>query len=149
MKQLVIDRSQWRTGGRKYDVSHGKTLLLNEQGNMCCLGFYCLQLGELTENEIKHKGDFASFDVDESLLKNKNMKKVAFVYDEDGENAVILNTLFSDEAIEINDDGNIDSYTREQKLIEHFKQIDVEVVFTNDYNDTGNIDRVEEKHAVV
>jgi hypothetical protein len=74
---------------------------------------------------------------------------VAFVYDEDGENAVILNTLFSDEAIEINDDGNIDSYTREQKLIEHFKQIDVEVVFTNDYNDTGNIDRVEEKHAVV
>ena len=150
MKQLIIDRSKWRTGGHKYNESHGKTLLLNTQGNMCCLGFYCLQLGELTENEIKNKGDFTSFDPDELLLTNENIQNVAFVYDEDGDDTKrINNTLFSDEAIEINDDRNIDNYTREQKLIEHFKKIDVDVTFINDYNDTGKNNGAEEKHEMV
>jgi hypothetical protein len=142
MKQLIIDRSKWRTGGRKYDASHGKTLLLNNQGNMCCLGFYCLQLGELTENEIKYKGDFTTFDPDQLSLTNENIRNVAFLYDEDGgddDTKRITNTLFSDEAIEINDNQKIDNYTREQKLIEHFKTIDVDVTFINEYNyETAN-----------
>lgn len=139
MKQLVIDRSKWRTGGNKWNGSHGTTALLNSIGYMCCLGFYCLQLGDLTEDKIKRKGDFGDFGSDESLFKNKNIEKVAFVYDENSEDATIMNTDFSDEAIEINDDGNIDSYTREQKLIEHFKTIDVDVTFINEYNyETAN-----------
>ena len=134
MKQLIINRSKWRTGGNKWNGSHGKTALLNSIGYMCCLGFYCLQLGDLTEDKIKRKGDFGDFDSDESLFTNSNMNKVAFVYDEDSEYRSIMNTEFSEGAIEINDNQSIDNYTREQKLIEHFKTIDVEVVFTNEYN---------------
>ena len=139
MKQLIIDRSQWRTGGDKWNWTHGETKLLNSIGYMCCLGFYCLQLGELTENEIKHKGDFGDFDSDESLFTNSNMNKVAFVYDEDSEYRSIMNTEFSEGAIEINDNQSINNYTREQKLIEHFKTIDVDVTFINEYNyETAN-----------
>lgn len=140
MKQLIIDRSQWRTGGDKWNWTHGETKLLNEKGNMCCLGFYCLQLGEISKNQI------LGISLPEDL-NNVNVYDDAMlhlVYKND-----LRNTHFTEEAIDINDAEELTNEEREKEIIKHFKQIDVEVVFTNDYNDTGNIDRVEEKHAVV
>lgn len=124
MKQLIIDRSKWRTGGRKYDASHGKTLLLNEEGNMCCLGFYCLQLGKLDENEIIDIG------LPEDLVRGDlNADMLHLVHEND-----LRNTIFTTKAIEINDAKLLTNEQREKAIQEHFKQIDLEVVFTNDYN---------------
>lgn len=125
MKQLIIDRSKWRTGGIAYDETHGNTQLLNEQGYMCCLGFYCLQLGEVSKNEILGIG------LPEDL-NNVNVYDDAMLHlvNEDD----LRNTHFTHRAIDINDSEELTNEERENNIQEHFKQIDVEVMFTNDYN---------------
>jgi len=125
MKQLTIDRSKWRTGGADFDETHGYTHLLNEKGNMCCLGFYCLQIGEISKNEILGIGlpedlnDINIYDDDMLHLVNEDN---------------LRNTIFTTKAIEINDAKLLTNEQREKAIQEHFNQIDVEVVFTNDYN---------------
>lgn len=47
-KQIKIDRSKWRCGsqnGPGYAHGKGKTMLLNSNGYMCCVGQMCEQLG--------------------------------------------------------------------------------------------------------
>ena len=126
MKQLIIDRSKWRTGGADFNETHGDTNLLNGKGNMCCLGFYCLQLGEMNEYEILGIGlpedlDFHKDDIGDNMFH---------LIHEDN----FRNTVFTSEAIDINDAKLLTNEQREKAIEEHFKKIDVEVVFTNDYN---------------
>ena len=125
MKQLIIDRSKWRTGGIAYDETHGDTHLLNEKGNMCCLGFYCVQLVGINKRdiyEIAQPEDLNDVNVyDDAMLHLVN---------EDN----LRNTHFTEKAIDINDSEELTNEEREKNIQEHFKQIDVEVMFTNDYN---------------
>lgn len=124
MKQLIIDRSKWRTGGIAYDETHGDTSLLNEKGNMCCLGFYCLQIGEISKNEI------LEIALPEDL-NNVNVYDDAMLHLVNQDN--LRNTLFTTKAIDINDAEELTNEEREKNIQEHFKQIDVDVVFINDY----------------
>jgi hypothetical protein len=126
MKQLIIDRSRWRTGGANYNETHGSTYLLNSKGYMCCLGFYCLQLGELTENEIRGIGfpeDIRSDNLNDNMFHL--IRKDNIIYGD---------TWFTTTAANINDDSTLDNAEREENIIEHFKQIDVDVIFTGEYN---------------
>ncbi len=61
ISEVIIDRSKWRCGAeRAYslgdddEISHGKgdTMLLNDEGYKCCLGFACEQLGGCSEDEL-------------------------------------------------------------------------------------------------
>lgn len=124
MKTLTIDRSKWRTGGIAYDETHGSTQLLNEKGYMCCLGFYCLQLGEVSKNEI------LGIALPEEL-NNVNVYDDAMlhlVHEND-----LRNTHFTEEAINMNDSEELTNEEREKNIQEHFKRIDVDVVFTGEY----------------
>lgn len=49
MKEFIIDRSKWHRGGR---TDLGLILLLNKQGNMCCLGFLGEQVCELKPDQL-------------------------------------------------------------------------------------------------
>lgn len=120
MKQLIIDRSKWRTGGRPYSDKLGPTQLLNREGYMCCLGFYCIQLGNKKEEEIL--GVTAPYGVEDTtgleFLVNRTLD---------------INSKFSCEAIEQNDNDLILDKEREERIKELFKRIDVEVTFINEH----------------
>jgi len=125
MKQLIIDRSKWRTGGDDFDETHGETHLLNHRGNMCCLGFYCLQIGEISKNEILGIG--LPEDLNVVDVYNDAMLKLVHKVN-------LRNTDFTSRAISINDAKVLSNEQREKEIIEHFKQIDVDVIFTGEYN---------------
>ena len=119
MKQLIIDRKKWRTGGDLF-TEKGLTKLLNKEGYMCCLGFYSLQIGNKTEEEIL------------------NMTCPYQVEDKTGIESLVtqyngVNSSFAHDAIEINDNDLISNEDREQRLIELFKENGVEISFINEY----------------
>lgn len=117
MKTVTIDRSKWvrnisedvvvKNGnecGSKTAAVLGDTNLLNDDGNMCCLGFICNQAG-----------------VPKTLLNNQGFpysvehKRVPKYLVENGSN-----TNLTYQAIQINDTF-MDGKTRERKLKALFK----------------------------
>ena len=57
MKTLILDYSKWRSGldatKRSCKTGRGPTYLRNEQGYMCCLGQFSLQLApKLTKKDL-------------------------------------------------------------------------------------------------
>lgn len=97
MRILIIDRQTWRYGGVCNFPIKGTTKLLNEEGLMCCLGFYLLSLGF-------HKLDI--FDVgNPSNMNGFTTRKIK---------------EWVNKAIEINDDSRMKDDVREKELIKHF-----------------------------
>lgn len=87
---------------------------------MCCLGFYSLQIGNKTEEEIL------------------NMTCPYQVEDKTGIESLVtqyngINSMFAYDAIEINDNDLISNEDREQRLIELFKGEGIEISFINEY----------------
>lgn len=148
MKTLTIDRSKWRTGGNnEHQTGRGETLLLNEFGHMCCLGFYCLQSG-IYENRLK--GAAAPYNLDYVLKDNDvDMRLVLSGFEDEDGDYILENTKFTDEAIAINDKQDIDSETREHQITEHFARFGVEVVFVGEYESKEVINAFIEKYGIV
>lgn len=98
-KQLTLDYSKWRCGDISQDNSLGKadTQLLNEDGYMCCLGQFSLQLG-CKEEQILSQFEPDSTGIYIPFLTTKRDKR---------------NTDLSNKAIEINDDPET---TPEEKI---------------------------------
>ena len=73
---------------------------------MCCLGFACLQLSDLTPNDILVVGEPRGVRTEEEIphLTTRN------------EDDDLVNTDFSSEAIPINDDMLIDDHERMARL---------------------------------
>jgi hypothetical protein len=119
MQQLIIDRSKWRTGGVKLYGKYGDTKLLNDKGMMCCLGFYCLQIGNKSEHEI--------FDIalPSSLNSEKGIESLV--------TPTFRQTDFTESAIYINDSQDLSNEFREIQIHQHFKKINIDVKFTNEY----------------
>jgi len=44
-KTFIIDRKRWVRGGRTLQKEYGLAYMLNQEGNMCCLGQICKQAG--------------------------------------------------------------------------------------------------------
>lgn len=124
MTKLIIDRSKWRTGGSGQNVGldlnnmFGDTQLLNEKGFMCCLGFYCLQISELSPNEIREIALPSGLDrlhMVEELVNNH-----------DGESE------FAERAVFINDSSDPNDL-KESQLKQLFETREIELEFINDY----------------
>lgn len=121
---LRIDRSKWRTGGYgKYQSGVGATQLLNSEGYMCCLGFYCKALGV-------PKKDLIEKAIPSSLEDYADIPDLARL---SGDGKFLVGTDFTYMAISINDDSVIVSKERERKLKDHFSTIGVKVTFTGKY----------------
>jgi hypothetical protein len=123
---LVIDRAKWRTGGHSsLNPSHtgkGSTLLLNDEGYMCCLGFRCHQMGI-------PKQDLLGECTPEGLCELYTIPDL--IYSDDGD--IWADTSFTNDAIGINDDSELSIKEREKAITEHFKKIDVIVEFKGRY----------------
>jgi hypothetical protein len=118
---LIINRAKWRTGGNSITFNktgEGSTALLNEEGYMCCLGFRCEQMG-VPKKDLLHKPnpDSLSYDWDiPDLLDTLGNE-----------------TLFTREAVRINDNISYTSQYREESITKHFATIGVTVEFKGKY----------------
>ena len=135
MQQLIIDRSKWRTGGIISDSEslkkYGKTLLLNNQGMMCCLGFYCEQLGGIPKDKLLGISSPESLGLNDiNTITELVIKRDHYDVEDD---YTLLPTLLTTDAITINDSADLSSEERENKIVNHFKNYNVEVIFKNKY----------------
>jgi hypothetical protein len=128
MKQLIIDRKKWRTGGDGYALNRqkGHTSLYNDRGYSCCLGFYCRKIGGIRNNVLLDVGSPDNLNI-------KDFTKIELLVSRNSRDEVYSDSVFSQEAIDINDDPDLSNEERESTIIEHFKKVDIEVIFKNKY----------------
>ena len=120
MKKLIIHREKWIRGSRA--AEKGKTLLLNSESNMCCLGFHCLQ------HTLLNKKDISLVSSPEQVSSGKFGNSI--LIDRHPETKEILyNSDFTQRAIIINDDPYLKEQEREEKLKDLFKTKRYKVVF--------------------
>lgn len=133
MKQLIIDRSKWRTGGEGYrHTGIGDTQLLNDDGYMCCLGFYCLQAG-IPSEDILGVGEPDDIDGVRDFYNKFEDMELLLVDMEPYEN-LMNKTKFTIAAISINDKETITPDEREQMIKDHFGSVGIEVVYEGQYS---------------
>lgn len=128
MQQLIIDRKKWRTGGDSVELRRlkGPTSLYNDMGYSCCLGFYCRKIGGIRNNVLLDVGSPDNLNI-------KDFTKIELLVSRDSRDEVYDGSVFSQEAIDINDDDSLSNEEREADIIEHFKKVDIEVIFKNKY----------------
>lgn len=110
--KIVIDRAKWRTGAKNPNVATGlgDTLLLNDQGYMCCLGFICKAAG-VPDDRLKtgEPGDLYVFGDEPELISVPDISDI----DDEGS---YYQTHYADAAIEINDNENTPLEQKEASL---------------------------------
>jgi hypothetical protein len=136
MKQLIIDRSKWRTGGDgEHQAGEGETRLLNAQGYMCCLGFYLKDVAKLNKMILIEQAAPRWFiGLKEIYDNNDDVKLLVRKINDD----YYLNSDFCQSAIHVNDDVNLPSDEREETLKTMFLEKGVEVLFINEYHKPNN-----------
>ena len=107
--KFTVDRARWVNGSTSDHM--GNSALLNEEGNMCCVGFLALACG-LTEKQINLEPAFICV----SQSAQRGRKRVIDAVEE------------SDVYVTNDDHGNARS--RERKLTRLFRKIGVDVKFT-------------------
>lgn len=111
MKNLVISRKKWLRGPQV------NPLWDTNRGGGCCLGHACIQLFNLTIENINDKYCPSRVLNGETILSTRLR-------------GTTINSEFSSDAISIND-SLCPEYIREEKLISLFKTKDVELTFTD------------------
>lgn len=124
MKKIIIDRAKWRTGAEgRYATGTGDTQLLNEDGFMCCLGFFCNQSG-IPKTKLLDNGD--PEDIADKIQEKKLIKKIPILFNGS-------NTTITKAAIKINDSRTMRVSTKETKLKKLFKKVKVLFIFKGNY----------------
>lgn len=116
VKTFTVKRSEWLRG---FNIN---SCLLNEDGKMCCLGFYARACG-LRKQDILDMSD------PEQCTSVKNKKWNTFLIDDD--DGSDDNSQYCWELMEANDDKNLSDKKREKKLTSTFKKAGVKVEFVD------------------
>jgi hypothetical protein len=120
--KVTIDRAKWRTGGSsRYSTGAGCTLLENDCGYMCCLGF-CIKALDATYQTLGY-----SQPSDLQVL----LPGLTQLYDEYPE---VEDTSLTKAAVEINDSGYAAASTKERQLLELFEDSIYELEFVGEYH---------------
>ena len=114
---LTIERNKWARGGM-----NGQSALLNNRGNMCCLGFYCAALG-FSLTEIDDLGMPAE------LANNHESSKGFEWLVGRGNNDSYRDSEIGENLAHINDRSSLTESEREATIIELFKDNYVKVTF--------------------
>jgi len=140
MTTLTIQRDKWARG-----KNNGLSALLNDDGNMCCMGFAAIQITGLTPDQIRGFGQFEELppELYEFLIENGTPFCEPYDSEEDYD-PTIADTQFHNRAVEINDfaighsainyGGSRTTFVeneedRERQIVELFKTVDIDVVF--------------------
>jgi hypothetical protein len=119
---LTIDRNKWARGGY-----NGEAALLNDDGNMCCLGFACRASG-LAAKTIKGIGLPGDLP-DESLDPVRMAKKLGKLVKRTTTDGIYSDGRYVDDAVCTNDDNNISESMREYRLKPILKKLGFSVKF--------------------
>jgi hypothetical protein len=127
--KVVIDRAKWRTGGSsRHSTGAGDTMLENDGGYMCCLGFCIKALGDTYQTMgYSHPADLQVLLPGLTQLPDDYDDYVDF-------HPEVENTSLAGAAIEINDSGYESASTKERRLLELFKDSVYELQFVGEYN---------------
>lgn len=124
MLEVTIDRQKWRTGGLaggERCTGTGPTMLLNEDGYMCCLGFAASQIAQFDPALMHGRQTPKSLNIIIPTLTSS---------DERG----LLDTQFTGEAMWINDNPDLTTEQREESLIALFKENGIELTIQGEYD---------------
>ena len=126
-RKVRIKRSKWLRGqrwGKHYPLSGACTMMCDQDGNMCCLGFAANQISGVTKNRMLET--FAPSDVyrGKSFLTKLDTR---FTYT----SRCVDNNQFAKRAMKINDNANYRETTREKKLITLFAKNGIELEFVD------------------
>lgn len=133
-KKVVISRATWvrgthalGPGNRTYD-ERGSSMLLNDKGHRCCLGFVGQQLCGVTDEEAKVSYYPSGGRVVQKFRRHLPELFSGYVISEETQRdlSTVCNTI-----LRINDNNTIKGDRREKELIELFKSIDVEIEFVD------------------
>ena len=119
---FTIDCNTWRCGDNgKYKLGEGNTVLLNDEGFMCCLGQVALQL-DVHEADLLGKGEPDQLDIDIELLTIR--------YNGDEEEFIIANSVLSLDAMRINDstESTVSQKMKDLKELFNDKGYDLEFI---------------------
>ena len=121
MKILVLNESIWRCGDDSKDPSKsrgtGYTKLLNEEGYMCCLGQFSLQLSpELKRADLLHRHFPQNLEIAVEDLTAK-------AYGE------LKDTELSKKAVAINDNSHSTISEKVKELTELFAKYEYKIIF--------------------
>ena len=121
---FTIDCNTWRCGDNgKYKLGEGNTVLLNDEGFMCCLGQVALQL-DVHEADLLGKGEPDQLDIDIELLT------IRYNGDEE-EEFIIANSELSSDAMRINDSTESTVSQKMKDLKELFNDNGYDLEFIN------------------
>jgi len=115
--KLTIKRSRWARGEGEIN-----SLLNSQTGRMCCLGFFCLEVGCIAEDitDEASPGELAE------------IIPLLTLYDTFGESEqYVVDSTFTNKAIQINDDKTLLESTREANLINLFKEHGIELTIVD------------------
>ena len=116
MKTITVNRKKWARGGK-----NGESALLNDEGNMCCLGFACNQISRIPKSKLEGVGMPCDVYDKVSFLTEINSTFINGIGD----------NLLARTAAEINDDLRITDKMREYKLTRLFKSHGYKIRFIN------------------
>lgn len=140
--KIVIDRSKWRTGGnhiprypkesRTYSTGQGMTLLRNDDGFKCCLGFVCEQslpesVEQLTNSAYPRT---LSYRIGQAIPGMTEQVPSSLFVDRPS----FVNTQLADDAALINDNPYTSPQEKEAKLLELFQDSMFELEFVGEYS---------------
>jgi hypothetical protein len=122
-KKLIVDRNKWRVGHvtlyRTRGYEHlGESILLNKEGLMNILGFYCTQIGNKKPTQIY---DVAT---PKDVVNTNGIEGLIDSADK--------NNAFTKRAMKINH-ADIPNDVREQQMKMLFKEKSIEVEFVGEY----------------
>lgn len=122
--KFTIDRSKWRCGDcGPYAAGAGDTLLLNDQGFMCCLGQIELLLGRNTD-VLHNSGEPSEL----PALRGDPAADFLQGYDRGKHNSPL-----AAKAMAINDDGRLAHNEKEQRLTSLFAEHGHELEFVGEF----------------
>lgn len=119
---LVINRAKWRRGGDTPTLveKYGDTMLLNEKGFMCCLGFDAVALG-IPKYQLESCGNPSDI-----IVKKPNSvyvtTRLETVEHGDGSKGYV-DVKAVKEAVEANDVNGISLRTREARVRKALKKL--------------------------
>lgn len=122
---LIIERSRWLRGENDGKGNPAEPTLRDFDGNMCCLGFYCLALG-VTINDMLEIPDPQHL-IDATGDKFKDSLKYLVKSTSDK----VDNTKICVELMDVNDSYEKTEGMRERGIRARFKKMGVNVTFVD------------------
>lgn len=146
--RFTVQRNKWRSGGGISTAAlagsgRGETLLLNQHGYRCCLGFVCSQLG-VADTDLKfvagpvalaERGRFDSKNLPDDL-RQQVIEQLRY---RQGLQTRSMTSDLTRAAVAINDNGDISRDERERKLTDLFATYGHELVFEGEYEPTPEV----------